>query len=82
MEKNFRKKKENQYTVKDSVKVNAEEEQFIYIMTNKPSELAVNGIIGGFEQDSIIYIQNIRYYVYKSTNSNLGETIVKIYDTE
>lgn len=73
---------ENQYTVKDSVKVNAEEEQFIYIMTNKPSELAVNGIIGGFEQDSIIYIQNIRYYVYKSTNSNLGETIVKIYDTE
>ena len=73
---------EDQYTIQNSVKVNADEGQYIYIITKKPSELAVNGLIGGFEQDSIIYIQNIRYYVYKSANPSLGETTIKIYDTE
>lgn len=73
---------EDQYTIQSTVKVNAGENQYIYIITKNPSELAVNGIIGGFEQDSVIYIQNIRYYVYKSLYPNLGETTIKIYDTE
>lgn len=73
---------EDRYTIQDSVKVTADEDEYIYIITKNPSELAVNGIIGGFEQDSVIYIQNIRYYVYKSIHPNLGETIIKIYDIE
>lgn len=73
---------ENQYTIQDTVKVNAGEDQYIYIFTKNPSDLAVNGIIGGFEQNSIIYIQTSRYYVYKSLYPNLGETIIKVYDRE
>ena len=73
---------EDRYTIQNSMKVNAGEGEYIYIITKKPSELAVNGIIGGFEQDSIIYIQSTRYFVYKSINPNLGETIIKVYDTE
>lgn len=73
---------ENQYTIQNTVKVNAGEEQYIYVFTKNPSDLAVNGIIGGFEQDSIIYIQAARYYVYRSLYPNLGETIIKVYDRE
>lgn len=73
---------ENAYTISNSFKVNAEEGEFIYVFTKNPSELSVNGIVGGFEQIQIVYIQNIRYYIYKSVNSNLGETTIKIYDTE
>jgi hypothetical protein len=32
------------------MKVNAGENEYIYIMTKVPSDLSVNGIIGGFEQ--------------------------------
>ena len=73
---------EDNYTIQDKVKVNAQEDEYIYIITKKPSDLAVNGIIGGFEQTQVIYIQSIRYYIYKSVHPGLGETIVKIYDTE
>lgn len=73
---------ENDYTINSKVKVNAGENQYIYIITKNPSYLAVNGIVGGFEQVSVIYIQDIRYYVYRSTNKNLGETIINIYDIE
>ena len=73
---------DNAYTIQNSVKVNAEEDQYIYIFTKSPSELSVNGIIGGFEQQQSIYIQSTRYYVYKSTNPGLGETTIKIYDIE
>ena len=70
------------YTTKDKVKINAGEGQYIYIITKNESDLSVNGLIGGFVQDSVIYIQDIRYYVYKSVNSGLGETIVRINDKE
>lgn len=73
---------EDQYTIQTSVKTNAGEGEYIYIITKKPSDLAVNGIIGGFEQVSTTYIQNIKYYIYKSVHPNLGETTIKIYDTE
>ena len=73
---------EDRYTIQNSVKVNAGDGEYIYIITKNPSELAVNGIIGGFEQTNIVYIYSSRYYIYKSVNSGLGETIVKIYDTE
>lgn len=70
------------YTIQSSMKVNAGEGQYIYIITKNPSDLAVNGIIGGFEQESITYIQQTRYYIYKSVHPNLGETVIKIYDKE
>lgn len=66
------------YTTKDKCKVVAGENQYIYIITKNESDLSVNGIIGGFIQESVIYIQDIRYYVYRSVNSGLGETIVRI----
>ena len=73
---------DNQYTIQNTVKVNAGENEYIYIITKNPSDLSVNGLIGGFVQEQIIYIQSIRYYVYKSINPNLGETTIRIYDTE
>ena len=73
---------DDRYTIQDNVEVTANEGEYIYVITKNPSELSVNGIIGGFEQDSVIYIQSIRYYVYKSVQPNLGLTKVRIYDTE
>lgn len=73
---------DNNYTIQNSVNVNAGDGQYIYIITKNQSDLAVNGIIGGFELVQTIYIQQIRYYVYKSVNPNLGETNIKIYDKE
>jgi hypothetical protein len=69
-------------TIDNKVIVNAEEGQYIYIITKNESDLSVNGLIGGFIQDSVTYIQDIRYYIYKSVNSGLGETIVRINDKE
>lgn len=73
---------ECQYTIQDKVKVTAGEGEHIYVITKKPSDLSVNGIIGGFIYEGTTYISSIRYYVYKSLNPNLGETIVRIHDKE
>ncbi len=73
---------ECQYTIQDKVKVTAGEGEYIYVITKKPSDLSVNGIIGGFIYEGTTYISSIRYYVYKSLNPNLGETIVRIHDKE
>ena len=73
---------DDSYTIQDKVKVDAGEGEHIYIITKNPSELSVNGMVGGFEQDSVIYISSVRYYVYKSLHPNLGETTIKIDDKE
>ena len=73
---------ECQYTIQDKVKVTAGEGEYIYVITKKPSDLSVNGIIGGFTYEGTTYISSIRYYVYKSLHPNLGETIVRIHDKE
>lgn len=73
---------EDQYTIQDKVRVNTGEGEYIYVITKNQSDFSVNGIIGGFVQESIIYIQSIRYYIYRSVNPNLGDTIVRIHDKE
>lgn len=73
---------ENAYTIQDKFKVTAEEGEHIYVMTKNESNLEVNGLVGGFELDSVIYIESTRYYVYKSYHPSLGETVIKIYDKE
>lgn len=70
------------YTIQNKVSVDAGEGQYIYVMTKNPSDLSVNGIIGGFTQEGITYIKTVRYYIYKSINSNLGQTVIRIYDQE
>lgn len=73
---------DDNYTIQNTVKVTANDGDYIYVITKNPSELAVNGIVGGFELMESIYIETTRYYIYKSTNPGLGETVIKIYDTE
>lgn len=73
---------ENNYTIKNKFTVTANESQFIYVMSKNKINLSVNGIIGGFEDAGIAYISNIRYYIYRSANSNLGETTIIINDKE
>jgi hypothetical protein len=51
-------------------------------MSKNMIDLAVNGIVGGFEQVGVTNIASNRYTIYKSTNSNLGETTVRVYDQE
>ena len=73
---------EDNFTIEDKIRVNAGENEYIYVITKNQSDFSVNGIIGGFIQEQSIYIQSIRYYVYRSVNSNLGDTIVRIHDKE
>ena len=73
---------EDNYTIEDKIRIDAGENEYIYVITKNQSDFSVNGIIGGFIQESIIYIQSIRYYVYRSVNPNLGDTIVRIHDKE
>lgn len=70
------------YTIQDKITVTAGENEYIYIITKNPSDFSVNGIIGGFTQQDIIYISSVKYYVYKSVNSNLGQTVIRIHDKE
>lgn len=70
------------HTIQDKIKVTAGEGQYIYVITKNQSDFSVNGIIGGFIQESVVYISSIRYYVYRSVNPNLGETVVRIHDKE
>lgn len=70
------------YTIQDKIKVTAGEGQYIYVITKNQSDFSVNGIIGGFIQESVVYISSIRYYVYRSVNTNLGETVIRIHDKE
>lgn len=69
-------------TVKDKFKVDAGEDEYIYILTAVPSEFSVNGLIGGFIDQGVTYVNERRYYVYKSVNSGLGATTITRHDSE
>lgn len=69
-------------TYKDKVTVNAEDGQYIHILTPVKSEFSVNGLVGGFVDEGVTYINNRRYFVYRSYNSGLGKTTVTRYDLE
>ena len=58
----------------DSFSVSAGEGQYIYIIVSKISEFTVMGLTGGFENIGQIQISGLTYYIYKSINSNLGQT--------
>lgn len=73
---------QDNYTIQNKFVVNAGEGQHIYVITKNESNLSVNGIIGGFEDERITYISSVRYYVYKSIHPNLGETTIIINDKE
>lgn len=70
----------NRYTIDKSFKVNAEENQYIYVISKNVIDLSVNGIVGGFKQIGTTNIASNRYIIYKSVNPNLGETIIRVYD--
>lgn len=69
-------------TDNDVFKINAAQDQYIYVLTSVPSDLSVNGLIGGFEEESPVYVHERKYYVYKSANPGLGVTTITRYDSE
>lgn len=71
-----------QQTMQSKFKINALEDQFIYILTANPSDFSVNGFIGGFLYEGVTYINSRKYYIYRSMNSGLGNTTVTIHDPE
>lgn len=73
---------EGRHTIKNQFTTTAGDGEYIYVFTHNPVDLSVNGIIGGFEQVGTTNIANSRYIVYKSTNPNLGETLIRIHDRE
>lgn len=73
---------DNNYTINKSFKVNAQENQYIYVMSKDIIDLSVNGIVGGFEQVGTTNIASNRYIIYKSSNPNLGETTIRTHDQE
>lgn len=73
---------EDNYTISTKIKVTAGEGEYIYIFSKNEIDISVNGLIGGFEEMGTTYISDIRYYIYKSFNSNLGKTTVIINDKE
>lgn len=73
---------ECQSTSDDKFKIEAGEDQYIYVLTSVPSDLAVNGMIGGFEDQAPVYVHERKYYVYKSANPGLGVTTITRYDSE
>lgn len=70
----------NEKTIYNLVTVTANEDEYIYIMVpnSKSVDLSVNGIIGGFKYLGIQEVFSTIYHVYKSVNSNLGKTTIKI----
>ena len=73
---------EDQHTIGTTVKVNAGEGEYIYILSRNQIDLSVNGLIGGFEEQGTTYIASNRYYIYKSLYPNLGETVIRVHDRE
>lgn len=73
---------EDQHTIGTTIKANAGEGEYIYILSRNQIDLSVNGLIGGFEQQGTTYIASNRYYVYKSLYPNLGETVIRVHDRE
>ena len=61
--------------------IQADDQDYIYILTPFEVILSVNGIEGGFEKLVNIYIDTqvgttIKYYIYKSDHAGLGKTTV------
>ena len=73
---------QDQHTINNKFNVNAQENEYIYVLSKNPVDLSVNGLIGGFEQEGYSYISETRYYVYKSVQPNLGNTTIRIHDSE
>lgn len=73
---------ECQQTINDKFTVEAIEGEYIYVFTSTPSNLAVNNLIGGFEECGTTFINAQRYFIYKSANSGLGRTTIQRYDIE
>lgn len=73
---------QDNYSIDNKVEVTANEDEYIYILTKNKSDLSVNGIIGGFEEEGFTSISGTRYIIYKSLHPNLGKTVVRIYDSE
>lgn len=69
-------------TFKDKFTVDAEEDQYIYVLTPVKSELSVNGIIGGFIELDPIYVNERRYFTYRSYHPSLGKTTITRHDLE
>ena len=69
-------------TYKDKVTVEAEDGQYIHILTPVKSKFSVNGLVGGFVDEGVTYINDRRYFVYRSYHSGLGRTTVTRYDSE
>lgn len=70
------------HTINKIFSVDAGEDQNIYVYSHTPLDLSVNGIIGGFEQIGTTNISASRYIIYRSVNTNLGETLVRVHDRE
>lgn len=70
------------YSTTGQFTVTANNNNYIYIMSPKEITFFVNGFEGGFEELQSITIKDntnkdIQYFVYKSDNPNLGQTLVK-----
>lgn len=61
-------------TLSDTFSVTAGSDEYIYAIVSKPGTFTISGLTGGFEQISTLEISGMTYYVYKSTNMNLGNT--------
>lgn len=69
-------------TYKDKFTVDAEDGLYIHVIAPVKSDFSVNGIIGGFVEEGTTYINNRRYFVYRSYNSGLGRTTITRHDLE
>lgn len=71
----------NKTTGEKTFEVTASQDQYIYIFNpSKQIDISVNGMIGGFQYIGSQYIQSVLYYAYKSVNTNLGNTRIRIVD--
>lgn len=61
-----------QKTGESKFSINAEDNQFIYILLPSDDYIAVNNIIGGFTLLQTQIINSCQYYLYRSVNTNLG----------
>lgn len=73
---------EAEHTIDNKFKITANEDEYIYVFTRKESDLSVNGIIGGFSYMGTTNIASSRYFIYRSANPNLGETLIRVHDRE
>lgn len=69
-------------TMENKFTIEPQDDQYIYVLTSVPSNLAVNGMVGGFENCGTTFINTQRYYIYKSANPGLGRTTIHRYDLE